>query len=211
MAGTPVVDTGDAGSMDGGSRNRGAMTVDEFYAFTDTRPDEEKWELIEGELILNASPLDMHHWIVRNVIFALMIREREMKAPWVALADLGVRVSERSRPEPDVVVYPCEHRRPEGRRDRSDVLVVFEVLSPSTEKRDLGWKRKAYPTLPSLTHYVVISQDAVDVRVFARDDAFEGRRFRSLNEAIDLPSLGISLSMAEIYRDTGLTEQHGAL
>ena len=24
------------------------MTVEEFYAFTDTRPDNEKWELIEG-------------------------------------------------------------------------------------------------------------------------------------------------------------------
>jgi hypothetical protein len=26
----------------------GPMTVDEFYAFTDTRPDDEKWELIGG-------------------------------------------------------------------------------------------------------------------------------------------------------------------
>ena len=34
----------------------GPMTVEEFYAFTDTRPDEEKWELIDGEPILNASP-----------------------------------------------------------------------------------------------------------------------------------------------------------
>jgi Uma2 family endonuclease len=211
MAGVPVIDTGaDPGRMDTPPWNRRPMTVDEFYAFTDTRPDEEKWELIEGEPVLNASPLDMHHWIVRNIIFALMTLEREIKAPWVALADLGVRVSEKSRPEPDVVVYPCEHRRPEGRRDRSDVLVVFEVLSPSTEKRDLGWKRKAYPSLPSLTHYVVISQDAVDIRVFARDDAFEGRRFQSLDDVIDLPSLGISLPVAEIYRDTGLTAQHGA-
>ena len=34
----------------------GPMTVEEFYAFTDTRPDNEKWELIDGEPILNASP-----------------------------------------------------------------------------------------------------------------------------------------------------------
>jgi hypothetical protein len=41
--------------------------------------------------------------------------------------------------------------------------------------------------------------------VFARDDAFEKRRFRSLDDVIDLHSLGISLPVAEIYRDTGLT------
>ncbi len=92
--------------------------------------------------------------------------------------------------------YAFTDTRPDG---------VFEVLSPSTEDRDLGWKRKTYTSLPSLTHYIVISQDPVDVIVFARDDAFEGRRFRSLDETIDLCSLGISLPVAKIYRDTGLT------
>jgi Uma2 family endonuclease len=87
----------------------------------------------------------------------------------------------------------------------TDVIVVFEILSPSTKDRDLGWKRKAYASLPTLAHYVVISQDAVEVVMFARDDAFEGRRFQSLRDAIDLRSLGISLPLAEIHRNTGLT------
>ncbi len=33
--------------------DQGPIRVEEFYAFTDTRPDEEKWELIDGELLLN--------------------------------------------------------------------------------------------------------------------------------------------------------------
>jgi Uma2 family endonuclease len=201
MAGITVIDTG---PKDTAPWTRRPMTVDEFYAFTDTRPEGEKWELIEGEPILNASPSRLHQRIAGNVFFALTIRQREIGAPWEASLPLGVRVSEKDRPEPDVLVFPWDHRLPAGQRDRDDVLVVFEVLSSSTEKRDLGWKRKAYPSLPSLTHYVAISQDAVDVRVFARDDAFEGQRFLSLNEAIDLRSLGISLPVAEIYRDTGL-------
>jgi len=89
-------------------------------------------------------------------------------------------------------------------RDINDVIVAFEVLSPSTEERDLRWKRTAYTSLPSLTHYVVIAQDAVDVVVFARDAEFAQRHFRSLNETIELPALGVSLPLAEIYRDTGL-------
>jgi Uma2 family endonuclease len=63
------------------------------------------------------------------------------------LPGLGVRVSDKDRPEPDILVIPSEHRRPDGRRDRSDVIVAFEVLSPSTEGRDLSWKRKAYTSL----------------------------------------------------------------
>jgi Uma2 family endonuclease len=191
MVGVPVIDTG-------------PMTVEEFYAFTDTQPDDEKWELIEGEPILNAAPSDMHQWIVRNVVVYLTNREREIKPPWAVLPGLGVRVSDKDRPEPDIVVIPSEHRRPERRRDRGDVIVAFEVLSPSTEGRDLSWKRKAYTSLSSLTHYIAISQDDVDVVVFARDDGFAEKRIRSIDKVIDLRSLGISLPVAEIYRDTGL-------
>ena len=36
--------------------DQGPMRVEEFYAFTDTRPDEEKWELIDGEPLLNPTP-----------------------------------------------------------------------------------------------------------------------------------------------------------
>ena len=82
--------------------------------------------------------------------------------------------------------------------------MTFEIPSPSTAERDLHWKRMAYTGLPTLTHYVVIAQDAVDVVVFARDIGFAERRLRSIGDSIDIPSLGISLPLSEIYRDTGL-------
>ena len=90
------------------------------------------------------------------------------------------------------------------RRDRSDVIVAFEVLSPSTASRDLRWKRTAYTNLPSLTHYVVIAQDRAEVVVFARESGFAEQRLRSLGESLEIPPLGISLPLSEIYRNTGL-------
>jgi hypothetical protein len=50
----------------------------------------------------------------------------------------------------------------------------------------------------------VIAQDAVEVVVFARDADFTERRLRSLGDSVELPALGVSLPLAEIYRDTGL-------
>ena len=185
----------------------GPMTVEEFYAFTDTRPDEEKWELIDGEPVLNASPSPLHQWIVKNLVTELTIRERAVHANWLVLPGLGVRVTGIDRPEPDVLIIPRAHRSldPHG-RDSGDALVVFEILSPSTAARDLRWKRAAYTGLPSLTHYVVIAQDAVEVVVFARENDFAERRLRSLGDAIAFPALGVSLALAEIYRDTGLVD-----
>jgi Uma2 family endonuclease len=82
--------------------------------------------------------------------------------------------------------------------------MTFEILSPSTADRDIHWKRTAYTSLPSLTHYIVVAQDAVDVVVFARDAGFAERRCRSLSDTIELPALSIPLPLPEIYRDTGL-------
>jgi len=183
----------------------GPMTVKEFYAFTDTRPDDEKWELIDGELIFNASPSPVHQWIVRNILIALGNRERELKASWAILPGLGIRVSRINRPEPDLLIMPrAAFSADPAQRDTGEMIAAFEILSPSTADRDLRWKRTAYTSLPSLTHYIVVAQDAVDVVVFARDTGFAERRYRSLSDTIELPALGILLPLSEIYRDTGL-------
>lgn len=183
----------------------GPMTVKEFYAFTDTRPDDEKWELIDGEPILNASPSPVHQWIVRNILIALGNRERELKASWAILPGLGIRVSRTNRPEPDLLIMPrAAFSADPAQRDTGEMIAAFEILSPSTADRDLRWKRTAYTSLPSLTHYIVVAQDAVDVVVFARDTGFAERRYRSLSDTIELPALGILLPLSEIYRDTGL-------
>ncbi|MFL9825236.1 Uma2 family endonuclease [Rhodoplanes sp. SY1] len=182
------------------------QTIAEFYDFTDRQPDEEKWELIEGEFVLQASPGPPHQRIVRNLTIALGNRQFERdNTPWEVLPGLGVRISNISRPEPDVLILPkLPPPLDPALRDRDDVLVVFEVLSPSTADRDLRWKREAYTSLASLTHYVVVAQTAREVVVFARDTGFVEQRFAGRDDAIVFPALGIALPLSEIYRDTGL-------
>ena len=183
----------------------GPMTVEEYFAFTETRPDNEKWELIDGEPILNASPSGLHQRILFNLVFVLATLERQQRRSWEAIPGIGVRVSDTNLPEPDVFIMPAGTiRRDPYTRETREVLVAFEILSPSTAERDLRWKRTAYTSLPLLTHYIVIAQDAVDVVVFARDESFAEQHVRSVSESLELPKLGISLPLSEIYRDTGL-------
>ncbi len=183
----------------------GPMSVEEFYAFTNTRPDEEKWELIDGEPILNASPNRLHQRILKNLVIGVSSFEGLPGVTWELLPGLGVRISDRSRPEPDVLILPRDESASDSLdRDRNDVIVAFEILSPSTRDRDLRWKRTAYTSLSSLTRYMVIAQDAVDVVVFARDAGFADRHFRSITDRIELSAPGISLPLSVIYRDTGL-------
>jgi Uma2 family endonuclease len=179
----------------------GVVTVESFYAFTDTRPDEEKWELIDGELVLNQSPTLGHQWILGNLMYALTLLERKVVTSWVILPGFGIWISDKNRPQADLIILPrAEIFHDPRRRDSSDVIAIFEILSPETAYRDLHWKRRAYASIPSLTHYVVIAQDAVDIAVFARNAGFAERRIRSLDETLDLSSLEVSLALSEIYR-----------
>src|SRR5262249_36512840 len=51
--------------------------------------------------------------------------------------------------------------------------IIIEVLSSTTEQYDRGLKWDSYQTLPSLTDYVLVSQDRPHIEHFARTS--EGR------------------------------------
>src|SRR5207244_10709828 len=82
------------------------MTIEEFLAFADTRPEEERWELIEGVPVLNPSPIDYHQMIVSNIVAYLIAHKRRTRDEWLLMLGYGTRdpVSPRSLPQPDVFV-----------------------------------------------------------------------------------------------------------
>ena len=177
------------------------MTIDQFHAFTDTRPDGEKWELLDGQPILNAAPSYGHQRIVRNTLVALARIEDRDTPVWEVIPGIGVKLSETSAPEPDLLIRP---RRLIAGRICDDVVVAIEILSPSTARRDLKWKRDAYGSLPSLDHYVIIDQSRVSVRAFDRATGWQERRLTDLAAGLEIPTLGIRLGLADLYVGTGL-------
>jgi Uma2 family endonuclease len=192
MAGVPTIDTG-------------PMTVEDFYLLTESRPDNEKWELIDGVPMMNASPSRPHQVIVGNVIVALGMHARQNNVAWRVIPGIGARISDICRPEPDVMVLPAVTTDPSS-RDTRDAIVLFEVMSPSTAQRDLQWKRAAYISLPALQDYVVIAQNRIDVVTFSQRNDFTEARLRSAQDILQLPTLGVDLPLLEIYRDTVLLD-----
>ena len=179
------------------------MTIEEFLAFTDTRPQEEHWELIEGVPVLGPSPTDYHQLVVTHIVTFLMRAKVEKNASWLPMIGTGTKVpaSTRSLPEPDVMVK--EHSLT-GTRASDDALVLFEVLSPSNAKADQVWRRKVYASVPNCQHYVIVSLKAVEVTAYDRASRGKGRSLTRLADSLSLPALGVSMPVAEIYRWTPL-------
>jgi Uma2 family endonuclease len=181
------------------------MTIEEFLAFTDTRPDGERWELIEGVPVMNASPTDYHQVVVTNICGILWTFKTERHPSWFPMIGTGTAVpaSETSLSQPDVMVK--EHP-PTGEPVSSDALVLFEVLSPSNRRADQAWRRKVYASIPNCQHYVTVSLKAVEVIAHDRASRWKGRSLTSLAASLALPALGLSLPVADIYRWTPLGE-----
>lgn len=96
--------------------------------------------------------------------------------------------------------------KPQFEDDTFDMLlnpnVIFEVLSKSTEEYDRKTKLSHYRTLPSLTDYVLVSQDAYHVEQHSRqpDGGWMPSDHRGLDATLMLKSIGCELKLSEIYR-----------
>jgi Uma2 family endonuclease len=176
------------------------MGFEEFAAFVDTRPDEEKWELLEGHAVMSPTPIAPHQRVVKNLTVFFAFLEREAPRPWLVLPGLSVRVAElpASVPQPDVLIVPNDGNE----QWYSDgPLAVFEVLSPGTRRRDLGIKCDIYRRMPTIQDYLVIAPKKREVTQFCRAQDWEPVRYVAKGDVIPLASVGLDLPLSAIYHD----------
>jgi len=178
-------------------------TIEAFHAFIDDRPDDEKWELIDGEIVLNPTATNWHQVIVGTLIHELHKACERVQANWQILPGIGTRHPDdpHNEPVPDVMVIPSLS---EVSNSTFDALAIFEVLSPYSLRRDMVRKRDFYSRIESLTHYVVLAQDRREATIFARSEAFEPQVLKLESARLEIESLGVAIPLADIYRDVPL-------
>jgi Uma2 family endonuclease len=118
------------------------MTLEEFHALPD---DGKRYELIDGEVYVAATPSRKHFWVHRRLLNRFIEGVEGTDWGYVFFAPLEVRLGGPTAVEPDLFVL---------RRDRLHLFeepavvgvpdIVVEVLSPSTRNVDLQIKRSRY-------------------------------------------------------------------
>jgi Uma2 family endonuclease len=103
---------------------------------------------------------------------------------------------------PDVMVGCDPTDRHEYYLERP--TVVFEVTSPTTALTDRREKLLAYQSVPSLEHYVMVSQDEMRVEWLRRaGEGWERLVLTEPNEQLEMESIGAGMSVGEIYAGAG--------
>ncbi len=103
--------------------------------------DDERWELLDGELVMPPSPNTAHQTTVVNLLSLLNTFVRERGLGQVFVAPYDVVLSDFNVLQPDLLFVSAGRERiitPQNIRGAPDLVV--EVLSPSTASRD--WRVK---------------------------------------------------------------------
>jgi Uma2 family endonuclease len=175
------------------------LSAEDYLALE--RSSETRSEFLEGEIFAMTGASERHNLLAGNVYsaFRAQLRHRGCR---VYFSDMRVKVSLTGLyTYPDVVLV-CDP--PQFADAEVDTLlnpkVIVEILSKSTEDYDRGTKFVHYRTLPSLTEYLLVSQDQIHVEHYLRES--EGwllTETSQRDDVVDLPSVGARLAVAEVY------------
>ncbi|BBU61921.1 hypothetical protein MSC49_18560 [Methylosinus sp. C49] len=180
------------------------MSLDDFEELLADKPTNEKWELIGGRVVrMMVGARWEHNYIIQNLSSG--IRER-LRANGSSCRTLTESFRLRDAPMdssmlPDVIVH-CRPLEP-GATSLNDPTVLVEVMSEGSKARDRFEKWAVYQKLPSLRHYVLVERDRAHIETFDREGAVWAgvRILDGLEAELDLPAIGVSVPLAEIYRD----------
>jgi len=186
------------------------LTEDEYLAFE--RDAEERHVYVDGEIFAMAGESGAHADITGNAYASLHIQLRDGPC---RVRDKDTKVRSGPLPKsprrraglysyPDIVVV-CDEPKylDEARNVLLNPKVIIEVLSESTEAFDRGMKFTRYQTYnPTLSDYVLISQDRPQIEHFHREDdgTWTYQCHEGLKGTVKLADIKCRLKAAEVYR-----------
>jgi len=122
------------------SPDRTVWTVADLEAIPD---DGNRYEILHGELLVTPLPSTGHQRIaVRLTVLTVMWCRAH--TGWTVLAPGGAHIAETTWLEPDLAVYAAPESADLSWREMPPPLLVVEILSPSTRRRDRHRKRPTY-------------------------------------------------------------------
>ena len=185
----------------------------EYYTYGDYKSwdDDLRWELIDGEAFcMSPAPGTAHQSLVVKLIAKLedFFEGRECKV-FVAPLDVTLPRGGESEDEIDTVVQPdimilCDKSKLHDNGIKGAPDVIFEILSPSTARRDLDDKLRQYERA-GVKEYLIADPRNRFVIAHRRDE--EGRySWKKIYEAGGILEFGLfpelTIPLSSVWGDT---------
>lgn len=184
-------------------RKDGKFSVEEFFALMESRPEEERWQLIDGVAMMMPPPTLVHQRIASNLALELNTHFRSNRPELFAFQEVGLIVPEAElfRPEADVAVLDA---MADYESYANKFYFVAEILSDSNTDKDIAVKRQRYLQHPDNLYFLLIEQKRVRIEVMARATGWSPTILEGAGATLDLPQFGFSGLITDLYRGTPL-------
>lgn len=158
-------------------------------------------EYVRGETFAMAGASHNHNYITGNIYSHLRSVMRNSPCK-VYQNEMRVSPAGKIFFYPDIVIACEKIQYLDNKQDTIlNPVIIFEVLSKSTEDYDRGGKFTDYRNASSLKDYILVNQFGVLVEHHARqaDNRWLMTEYKSLSDQVNLSTLPISIPLSVIY------------
>ena len=151
-------------------------------------PDDKRYELIEGELLMTPSPITNHQRISGRIEFELRKFVSENDLGEVFDAPYDVHLDDENVVQPDIMFISKERSKIIGEKNLQGAPdLVVEILSESTAYRDLIQKKRLYARFCVKEYWIVIPEEE-SVGIYSiKNDVFILHKSFGKNETLESP------------------------
>jgi Uma2 family endonuclease len=143
-------------------------TEDEFYEARDAAPYGERWELVDGSVLLTPSPHWTHQRVVARLLVLLDAYVRQQRVGEAFVSPLDVKLEPGLVLQPDVLVVPNGELRRQSDIVRH-LLLAVEMVSPSSARHDRVTKRRRYQR-SRVPEYWIVDDSSQTIERWTPDD-----------------------------------------
>jgi Uma2 family endonuclease len=180
---------------------RETMSAEAFLEWAEAQ-DSGRYQLIGGEIVAMAPECARHVLVKRAIANALDAAIAQAKLPCRAFVDgLGVKIDDATVFEPDALVNCGPPIRGSSLIAPNPVIVV-EVVSPTSLRRDTALKFTNYFRHPAVQHYLIAVMENRTLIQHSRDEGdMLKSRIARMGDRLTLDPPGIEVAVSDLFGD----------
>ena len=162
------------------------------YTYDDYKNWEGDWELIEGLPVSMApAPMRIHQQLAREIFFMLQEELREECESCELLYEIDWKISQESVVRPDIVLT-CDD---DGEAYLTKApKIIFEILSPSTAKKDETVKFDLYEA-EGVQYYILVYPDDLKAKAYTLKEGKYRKISDFTHEKLDFEDVACDLEL----------------
>ncbi len=180
-----------------------AIVEKKKYTYEDylKTPDDKRYELIGGDLLMTPSPVPNHQRISRKIEFILEKFVTQNNLGEIFDAPCDVYLDDENVVQPDILFITHERRDIIGEKNIQGAPdLAIEIISENSAYRDVVQKKRLY-TRFGVKEYWIVIPDCEEIEIYTlKDNTYQLHKSYDKGNILESPSLkGLNIALKEIF------------